>query len=213
MPLLQSTPPAEVAAAFAAGLEEFLSGPNGIVNPTFAGVPPNIPAAADIGTAFVEAQEVFVPSLADAANNTGVINPAPAGWQLFAGDVSSPNGQAVWGWVVQRPPSQAWKLIALYYGPLVQDEWKAFQVLSSLEEVQASNYGSRLLEIPGVNVKAFWLVAQTPGAIDYVIPIPVGASQVIGDLSGPGPFTMPVFLSAIRALAARNLTMAAGHGA
>ena len=213
MPLLISTPPAECAAAFVAGLEEFLSGPSGIVNAAFVGAAPAIPTPADIGTVIVTAQEVFVPSLTETANNTGTINPAPAGWQLFAGNVSSPNGQAVWGWVVQRPPSQAWKLIALYYGPLVLDEWNAFQALTGLEQIQALNYESRLLEIPSVNVKAFWLKAQTPGAIDYVIPIPVGASQVVAGLTGPGPFTMPVFLTAIRALAVRNLTTAPGHGA
>jgi hypothetical protein len=213
MPLLPTVHPAATEAAFSAGLPTFLSGPNGLVNPTYAGKSPEIPTAVEIGTGFLEVQPIFVLSLTDAANNTGVISPFPAGWRFFAGGAPGAADKWVLGRVVQRGPSQAWKLIALAYGPLVLQELGELTALVSFPEVQQANYASRFLEVPGLNFAGFWLAGQKAGSTDYIVPTPNGSSQIIAALRTSQVYAMPDFLAAIRPLAARNLTIAAGHGA
>jgi hypothetical protein len=213
MSLVKSIPPAAAVAAFSAGLPTFLSGPNGLMNRNHVGAPPAIPSGADVGTAYLEAQPVFTLTLKDAANNAGVISPAPAGWRCFASDSAKTPDNTVVGTVVQRPPSRAWKLIAVSYGPIVREELTALEELSTLPEIQQASYEALLLGVPGLSLKAFWLSGQKAGSIDYIVPIPAGPSQLIAALREQHVYTLEHFLTVVRPLATRNLRMPAGYGA
>jgi hypothetical protein len=212
MSLIPTPPPAAAQAAFTAGLPGFLSGAAGLGVPAFVGLAPTIPSHAEIGTGFVAAIQLFVLRLSDAATSTETISPASAGWQFFAGNLPVPTPQMVLGTVVRRPPTQAWKLINVYYGQTVPAQLIALNALAGLTDVKREDYEARMLSIPGVNLRGYWLVAQTEGSPDLVVPIPAGAT-LIPTLDGPGPFRMPNFLARIGPLAASNLTMAAGRGA
>jgi hypothetical protein len=107
----------------------------------------------------------------------------------------------------------------------VREELIASQELGKLPEVQEPSYESRWLEIPGLNLKAFWLAGQQVGSIDYIVPFSARPSQPSAPETGsvldsgrvplkvPDMHTLPDFLASIRPLAARNLKMPAGYGA
>jgi len=212
MPILKSNPPALCVSAFNAALPGFLAGAGGLTGQAFAGAAPTIPTAAEIGSGFLASQQVFVLSLNDVINNPAP-TPVAAGWRFFAGDLHAPSNQTIIGRVVQIPPSQTWKLVAVYYGEKARYEFMASDQLSTLDVAQELAYDARLLEVPGVNVRAFWLAGQSEGAIDYFVPYPAQTAQLVPALRGTAPYSMASFLAAIRPLATQNLALAAGQGA
>jgi hypothetical protein len=222
MPLFTPHPPHECLAAFSNGLPAFLSGglPNTVASETFVGRAPAIPSAADVGIGhggpavgppkIPAILQAFVLSLREAANNTGVISPAHAGWRFFAGGAQE---KTVLGSVVQR--RHAWKLVAVHYGNRVWETLNASQQLKSSppQQVQVADYDLRLLAIPGLNLEVFWLSAHKAGSVDLILPLP-GALAPVFHLRAPaGPLEISSFLAEIRPLAASLLTMAAGYGA
>jgi hypothetical protein len=214
MALIKPNPPAACAAAFSAQLPTFLWGPGGLTNTRSVGNQPPLPTAVDIAAGPKEALQVFVASASDAANNTGTISPVPAGWQFMAGTpANSKVPRLVLGRMVQRPPSLDWKLIALYYGPIVGEDADAIQTLNNLPQVQTENYEVRVLEVPGLNFKAFWLKAMTAGSPDLAIPNPAGPGQLISALSGSGFYNMADVVTALRQPAITSLNTPATHGA
>jgi len=221
MPLLTPRPPTECVDAFSHGLAAFLSGgPAGlVVSETFVGSAPPIPSAADVGMgsgpvlgppdmpAWIQA---FTLTLQQAANNTGVINPAFAGWSLFAG---SAQGKTVLGTVVQR--RHAWKLVAVHYGEAVWETLQTVQQLQSTPPARVLNetYELRLLAVPGLNTEVFWLTGQVPTSIDVIIPTSSTPSRTLFPLLYRGPQVLQSFLADIRPLAASLLTMPPEYGA
>jgi hypothetical protein len=220
MAVLTPNPPHASVTAFLNGLPAFLSGglPGTVVSETYVGSVPRIPSAADVGIGsgppvpghpkIPVVLQAFVLSLQEAANNTGIISPAHAGWRFFAG--GAPDG-TVLGTVVQR--RQGWKLVAVHYGNLVLETLHAsLQLKSSLPpQFQAQEYELRLLAIPGLNMQVFWLAAQKAGSADLILPVP---GTIAPHRPSPSaPLQMPNFLAEIRPLAARLLTMPAGYGA
>lgn len=214
MALLTPKPPDACSTAFSNGLPAFLSGgPTGtVVSEKYIGTAPPIPSVVDVsapggGTNVTSALQAFVLTLQDAANNTGSISPTQTGWIFFAGDAST---KTVLGRMVRR--RHAWRLVAVHYGPVV---WETMNVSVNIAKTQpavlpAEDYDLRLLAIPGLNLEVFWLVAQTPGSSDWIIPTP---NAVV-----PVPFTvvpqgMQTFLSQIKPQAVSLLTMDAGYGA
>jgi len=210
MSLLKPLPPPACTAAFSAQLATFLSGPSGLASQDSVGGPAQIPSATDIATSTADAQEVFLLSLKDAAFNPGVVSPTPAGWRFFAGGI--PPAQMVLGRVIQRPASPNWKLVAVFYGPLVGDEWDAYQTVNNLPPILTANYSLRALEVPGLNFKAFWLTGAKRSD-DLIVPYPVGPGQLISGLKGAAWYTMADFLTAVRPLATSNLTATGKYGA
>jgi hypothetical protein len=76
------------------------------------------------------------------------------------------------------------------------------QLTSDLPAVQNTDYGLRLLETPGLNLRVFWLKTQPPVAGDLVVttqPIPGFGT----------PITMAKFLSVIGPMATRRLAVSA----
>lgn len=217
MSLLIPNPPSSVLAAFSSGLPAFLpGGPTGtVISESFVGHAPPIPTAADVSTGtgapnVSGAMQAFVLSLTDAANNTGQISPDPAGWSLFAGDVLN---KTVVGRVVQQ--GQAWKLVAVQYGPIV---WETMNTALKLKgapptRVQVQDFEERLLAIPALNLEFFWLVAQNSGSADLFFPTPAAVPLTVFMGSSLNPIETPHFLAEIRPLAASLLTMRAGYGA
>jgi hypothetical protein len=221
MPLLTPNPPDASLAAFSHGLPAFLSGgPRGtVVSENYVGRAPHIPSAADVGIGsgpvptapnVSAVLQSFVLSLRDAANNTGVVSPAHAGWRFFAGGARN---KTVLGSVVQR--RHGWKLVAVHYGNLVWETLNASQLLNSTPppQVQAEDYELRLLAIPGLNLEVFWLAAQKAGSVDLIVSVPSALSRFIHLPTPSGPLEIPAFLAEIRPLAASLLTMAPGYGA
>jgi hypothetical protein len=154
--------------------------------------------------------QIYVLSLADAANNTGVVSPAFAGWGFFAGDTST---TSVLGRVVPRGPG--WKLVAVQYGDLVWQTWTTSHQLPALlpASIRAADYELRLLTIPGMNLEAFWLAPQNAGSADFVVPTPTSAKPAVSTGDVNNPMDMTTFLTEIRPLAASLLTMQARRGA
>ena len=217
MPLLTPTAPAACLTAFSNGLSAFLpGGPQGsVISEKFVGVAPAIPNPDDVRTGSGQLNitaviQTFVLSLTSAANNTGQISPDPAGWSIFAGELTD---KTVLGRIVPR--GQAWKLVAMQYGDIV---WQAMNATRQLTAgppapVQTNDYELRLLLIPGLNLQFFWLVAQDSGLSDLVFLTPSGVPPPIPLGTPASPIEMAHFLAEIRPLAASLLTMQAGYGA
>jgi hypothetical protein len=108
--------------------------------------------------------------------------------------------------MVQRPPSTDWNLIGVHYGDAVRNDLEQSRALAGLAEVQGADYEVRFLEIPGINMRAFWLAAQKPPLTDYFVPVSSGLKET-------RTYTLQSFLAAIRPLASQNLHMPAGYGA
>jgi hypothetical protein len=228
MALLIPHPPAESVDAFSHGLAAFLSGgPSGsVVSETYVGTAPSIPSGADVGmgnsgvldpSTIPAVLQAFTLTLQEAANNTGVINPAFAGWNFFAG--GGAKDKTVLGTVVQRRHS--WKLVAVHYGDTV---WEALQTVLQLKSsppalVLNSTYELRLLAVPGLNTEVFWLKGQTPTSVDVIIPASSRASRTVSSALSVSatlyrePQVLQSFLADIRPLAASLLTMPANYGA
>ncbi|MGB6944726.1 MAG: hypothetical protein WBE37_20180 [Bryobacteraceae bacterium] len=218
MPLSIPAAPSACLAAFSNGLPAFLPGaPAGtVVSETYVGTAPPIPTAADVSTGaggppnVTTMIQIFALSLADAANNTGVISPSPAGWGFFAGGTST---TSVLGRVVQR--GSGWKLVAVQYGGLIWQTWITSRQLPTLlpASFQAGDYELRLLTVPGLNLEAFWLAPQTAGFTDLIVstPTPVKPAVILGDANHP--LEMTTFLAEIRPLAASLLNLSGKRGA
>jgi len=207
MPLVQPVPPAAAQAEFASGLPSFLAGSAGLGTPTSVGsVIPTIPTAAEIGTGFAGALEVFTLSLRDAAG--GSFSPSSIGWQLYAGKLDSSSSPIILGTVAPQKRAKAWKLTYIDYGPSLRHEALALGSLRFEKLFEDASYEPRMLVIPGVNVQAFWIAAQQAGAVDYVVPLPAEAPSLIPGLSGSAPFELRAFMKAIAPLAAANLDAA-----
>jgi hypothetical protein len=224
MPVSTAIPPVASKTAFSNGLPAFLSGgvPSTVVSEKYVGGAPKIPTAADVGM-IASGQvlsppnipaviESFVLSLENAANNTGLLSPARAGWTFFAGGT---NDKTVLGRVVHR--KHVWKLVAVYYGELVFQKLEASQHLDSLlpAQFQQASYESRLLAIPGLNLEVFWLSATKPGGVDLVVRTPTAPTKVGPPLFFPPGKALELqsFLAQIRPLASALLSMPAGYGA
>ncbi len=208
--LIQSVPPPACATAFATELPTFLLGAPGLVKESYLGGKVAIPSLTKLGTGPPAPQQVFQLSLNAAANNSGTIHPPSVGWRFLAGHGP---GESVLGRVVQNPSSKAWKLTGVFFGERVWEAYVASQGLSSLQEVAKDDYELRVLAVPGLNLEAFWLVAQTAGSVDLMVPFPRATAQLIPALRGSAPYKLVTFLALIRPLAGSLLTMAAGYGA
>jgi hypothetical protein len=221
MALYTPVPPPAISAAFSNGLPAFLSGdPTTVAHEAFVGTPPNIPTAADVGIASsgstpgppnVKAVlQAFVLTLQDAANNTGVINPAHVGWNFFAGNGAN---ATVVGRVVQR--RHAWKLVAVHYGALVYEAMNLAELIMSAPptQVAAVDYDLRLLSIPGLNVEVFWLASRNAASTDFVVQTPTAVTPSLHLGNPTSPLMIQNFLTEIRPLAASLLAMPATYGA
>jgi hypothetical protein len=221
MALYTPVPPPAISAAFSNGLPAFLSGdPTTVAHEAFVGTPPNTPTAADVGIASsgstpgppnVKAVlQAFVLTLQDAANNTGVINPAHVGWNFFAGNGAN---ATVVGRVVQR--RHAWKLVAVHYGTLVYETLNLAQLIMSAPPTQsvAVDYDLRLLSVPGLNLEVFWLASRNAASTDFVVQTPTAVTTALHLGSPNSPLMMQNFLTEIRPLAASLLAMPATYGA
>ena len=222
MALLIPHPPTESVDAFSHGLAAFLSGgPQGsVVSETYVGSPPSIPSVGDVGMesggvlgppTIPAVLQAFTLTLQEAANNTGVINPAFAGWNFFAG--GGAQDKTVLGTVVRRRHS--WKLVAVHYGDTVREALQTVLQLRSTppDRVLTSTYELRLLAVPGLNTEVFWLTGQTPTSADIIIPTSSGASRAVSSTLYRQPQVLQSFLADIRPLAASLLTMPANYGA
>jgi|HubBroStandDraft_5_1064220.scaffolds.fasta_scaffold69770_2 hypothetical protein len=209
MSLIEPAPPADCTAAFSATLPQFLTGAAGLIKESYLGVKPPVPDQSQIGIAPPRPQQVFVLDLNEAAHNPGRIDPPAAGWRIFAG---SGQNSTVMGRMMQIPPSLTWKLTGVFYGVRVAQALDASQNLGVLPAVTKSDYVLRVLAVPGLNLEAFWLVAQSPATADLVIPFPAATAQPIPTLMGVNPYKMVTFLAIIRPLAASMLSMASGYG-
>lgn len=213
--LIKPTPPPASTTAFLTGAPAFLSARP--VRQAFVGETPHIPSVIEVGLvtpvlpANAIAQQVFVLNLTEVAHNTGTVSPAAAGWRFLVGN--GPN-QAVMGSLIPGPATQPWKMTALYYGDRVWDAYVAARSLDALPpQADGQDYELRLLAIPGLNLEALWLEAQTVGSDDVLLPFPAAPNQLLRTLNGAAEYTMPAFLAAIRPLAANLLGMDAGYGA
>jgi hypothetical protein len=208
--LITPVPPKGSATAFSVQLPMFLPGAPGLVKQSYLSPTPSLPSPADIFPGALQAQQVFYLSLNEAAHNSGTINPPAAGWRFLTGNASS--GQLL-ARVVQLPPAQTWKLTGVFYGQRVADAIAASAYLQNLPEVGSNDYELRVLAIPGLNMEAFWLVAQSAASVDLIVPFPRAADQLIPSLKGQNPYKLLTFLALIRPLAGGLLTMAPGYGA
>lgn len=212
MPINSPTPPAAAQAAFVTGLPSFLSWSGGLGQPKFVGAPPPIPTPAEIGFGFAAAVEIFVLGLNDAAHNMGTISPTPAGWQFFSNSTVTPP-QPVSGVVTRDRNTHTWNLVNVYYGSEVALQLSLFSELDKLAEFKTVAYDLRLLQIPGVNVVALWLMPTQPGPGDYFLALPSISPQLFLWKPGQLPMLAADFLNTIRPLAANNLRMPMGYGA
>jgi hypothetical protein len=208
--LITPVPPAATATAFSAQLPMFLPGAPGLVRQAFLSPTPTLPTPAEVLPGVAQAQQVFFLSLNEAAYNSGSINPPAAGWRFLAGNASS--GQLL-ARVVQILPSQTWKLTGVFYGQRVSDVTAASDYVQNLSEVAKNDYVLRILAVPGLNLEAFWLVAQNAGSVDLIVPFPRTTEQLIPALRAQIPYKLVTFLALIRPLAGGALTMPVGHGA
>jgi hypothetical protein len=208
--LITPVPPKASAAAFSTQLPMFLPGAPGLVRQSYLSPTPALPSPAHIVPGALQAQQVFYLSLNEAANNSGTINPPAAGWRFLTGNASS--GQLL-ARVVQIPPAQTWKLTGVFYGQRVSDAIAASSYLQKLSEVGSNDYELRVLTVPGLNLEAFWLVAQSATSVDLIVPFPRASEQLIPSLKAQNPYKLVTFLALIRPLAGGLLTMAPGYGA
>jgi hypothetical protein len=221
MPLSTSKAPDDCISAFSNGLPAFLPGgpADRVVSETYVGSAPKVPTVIDVGMStgpgfrspnISAVLPSFVLSLNEAANNAGVISPARTGWTIFAGDAQ---GKTVVGRMVQR--KQAWKLVAVHYGPLVWETMTTAHQLSASPppHLQSQDYELRLLAIPGLNLEVFWLAAQNSDSVDFIIPTPAAIPPFLDLGKTSTPLPMQNFLAQIRPRAVSLLTMAVGTGA
>jgi hypothetical protein len=208
--LITPVPPSASAMAFSTQLPMFLPGAPGLVRQSYLSPTPALPSPAELVPGASQGQQVFYLSLNEAANNSGSINPPAAGWRFLTGNPSS--GQLL-ARVVQIPPFQTWKLTGVFYGQRVSDAITASSYVQNLSEVATNDYELRVLAVPGLNLEAFWLVAQSAATVDLIVPFPRGADQLIPALRAQNPYKLVTFLALIRPLAGGLLTMAAGYGA
>ena len=213
MSIIPSHAPAACAAAFSAQLPAFLSGSVGLNTPTFVGQAPPLPSPADIGTGILAAIQVFGLSLQTIVDDPTTFNPTPAGWQLFAGAVTS-KPQVVSGLMMQSRHTGAWKLASVSYGSIVRDRLDDLNNLGTVPGLSPTDdYETFLVEIPGVNLRAFWLVPQKHGSPDWIRPIPAGIAQILPALKSPNVYAVNDVLATILPMARANLAMGARHGA
>jgi hypothetical protein len=202
MALLTPTPPPEVTTAFQEGLTTLLDGPNRgsagqITYQHYLGGPPAIPSQADVG--FVsgapppghDPQQVFVLGLSDLVRQPGTAAARQDSWRLFAGNTQ---GKTCMGRVVQRSPG-GWKLTSCLWGDQVWSALLASQAIATLAAALPADYELRVLRIPGINLEAFWLVAQPPASGDLVVPFQ--ANQSILSLGRSGTIELGTFLSVV----------------
>jgi len=195
MALLKPTPPPEVTTAFQEGLITLLDGPNSgsagqITYQHYLGSPPAIPSQADVG--FVsgspppghDPQQVFVLGLSDLATQPGTAAARQDGWRLFAGNSQS---KTCLGRVVQDPQS-GWKLTSCFWGDRVWTALLASQALGGVAAFLPADYELRRR---GLDLEAFWLVAQPPSSGDLIIPFQAG----IPGLAKSGTIAIADFLS------------------
>jgi hypothetical protein len=211
--LITPVPPVACAMAFSTQLPMFLPGAPGLTRQAFLSAPPALPSPAELVPGALQAQQVFFLGLNQAANNSGTINPPAAGWRFLASDASSSTSGQLLARVVQIPPSPTWKLTGVFYGPRVSDAFAASEYVQNLPEVAKNDYVLRILAVPGLNLEAFWLVAQNAGSFDLIVPFPRITEQLIPALRSQIPYKLGTFLALIRPLAGGLLTMTAGYGA
>jgi hypothetical protein len=217
MALITPIPPPAVTRAFREGLITLLAGPSHgsagtILRQGNAGSNAAIPSQADVGllggiTPEHDPQQIFALGLSHLASGSGMAAALPAGWRLYAGNAP---GKICHGRVIERHPGD-WKLTACFWGDRV---WNAFQEslgLRSLPAVQTANYELRLLAIAGLNLEAFWLVAQQSGLPDFVVPFPAAPLQPIPGLNVTGDIRMADFLSVVVPLAKQRMTAPKHH--
>jgi hypothetical protein len=215
MPLQRPTPPTDVAVAFFKGVPEFVSvAADGNIRQGYVGSEPAAPTLAELGSlgdpALIhDVQQIFVLGLTDAADNAGAGAAAPAGWRFFAGNLP---GKMLMGKVSRRTSSAGWKMTAAYYGDRVWAATQASKALEQLTQVQTGNYELRVLAVPGLNLEAFWLVAQQSGSGDLVVPFPAKPDQPIDALNREPVYTMANFLAAIRPVAQLRSIAVPLHG-
>jgi hypothetical protein len=208
MPLMTPATPPSAAVAFNAGLPRFLANAPGLISQNDLGTPPYIPTLGQVGPAH-NPQQVFLLTLNEAVSNTGSINPPSIGWRFFAG--TAPN-ETVLGRTIQVSPSNAWKLSGVFYGDRVYQALVQSMELETFAQAAKEEYELRLLAVPGLNLEAFWLVSQTAGSPDLVVPFPQKTGQLILSLQNDS-YKLATFLAIIRPLAAGLLAMAPKSGA
>jgi hypothetical protein len=212
MPLTRPTPPPEVTAAFTDRLYLFLSGPtpgrDGKLDAEgYVGKPPSIPSFGDIssspGTASIhDPQHIYVLDF----RNGYFAPPVDSGWRLFAG---LQQFLCVMGRVAKRHDASAWKLTGAFYGDPVANRDRVWDVLQAsgaldgLPEIQTATYELRVLAVPRLNLETFWLVNQTAGGSDLVVPFPAAPEQPIAALNTAAAYPMDDFLSRIDPLLKR----------
>lgn len=221
MPILKPKAPTETAAAFTRQLPEFVSLPDDRsvrkVRPEhrqeYVGSAPEAPTLADLrrprDLERNEAQQVYMLGLDAAAGDDGASAATPAGWRFFAGHEP---GKILMGSVTRRNPELGWKMTAGFYGDRVWSAFTASNALDQLPQVEAADYELRMLAVPGLNLEAFWLVAQDSKSTDLVIPFPAGAEQPIEVLKGEAVYSMASFLAIIRPLAQLRLQAERQYG-
>jgi len=224
--LIKPAAPAACLAAFRNGLPCYLSGRDAgtVAREAHVGGTPSIPSLADIGIVdgpnpgsphFLMTLQAFALSLADAANGTRVVSPVSVGWKFFAGNAQ--RSSAIVGRLVQRPPAQVWKLVAVHYGDLVAETLNAIVTSPNLNapppQVQGEDYELRMLAIHGMNTEVFWLMAHKAGLPDFVIPVSSAPLQPGISSASTEPVEMANYLASIQAQATSLLTMNPPHGA
>jgi hypothetical protein len=199
----------------------------------FLNGPPQLPSLSDLGLSGESAlasytqQQVFLLRLSD-LTLTGKTPTAAAanlvGWRLFAGNQL---GGTVVGRVIQ-PKTGAlqglWQLAALSYDApgatgataLVRNGLQASLNVDNLpavqEAVKNADYELRVLEVPALHQRVFWLAATSPGMGDLVVPFPAAPGQPNPGLIPPGTTTtMDHFLAILVPLAKQRILHPPSH--
>ena len=96
----------------------------------------------------------------------------------------------------------------------MREQFDEFSELSTLPGLSATEaYETFLLEIPGANVRAFWLVPQKAGSTEFIRPLPHGNAQIVPALKAPTAYPVQSLLATLIPIATANLAMSARYGA
>lgn len=200
---------------------------------SFLNGPPQLPSLSDLGLSGIGALpsfnqlQVFLLRLSD-LTLTGETPTAaaaqPVGWRLFAGNLL---GKTVVGRVTQPntgAPEEFWQLAALSYDApdataATALVWNGLQASLNVEKLPAvqeavknADYELRVLEVPALHQRVFWLATTSPGMDDLVVPFPAAPGQPNPGLLPPGTTTtMDHFLAILVPLAKQRVLHPPSH--
>jgi hypothetical protein len=142
-------------------------------------------------------QQVYVLTLREIVQGTGLVDPKPMVWEFLIGSAPGP---VIAVSVAHPPPGQPPRMTSVSRGPDPAEALQGTRKVEKLPQVQAQNYELRRLWIAGLSLGAFWL-RSLGGGPDLAVPY----HTLDQELERMRAYPMDEFLAVVRPLAEKRL--------